>query len=246
MKTAAHGVAWAAVSALAACGGGGSGGSDDGTSTAQSAVSVVLSPASITASFPGGGTAALDQPTANVTATVTNAPSGSVYAMVVDSGNVLQPGAHDVVANADGTYSANLTYERQIPVGTYTGTFTLKLCQDSACATPYRVVGGTLPYTVTVTPAATFTATVDGVAQPISSVHGREGDTLVVQASQPVDWSTAQGGAFASAVSTTTTTWTGTLHYGMSQSGETGDLEIAVAYRPDDNYSSTLNIAVTQ
>src|SRR5581483_11295237 len=116
----------------------------------------------------------LNAPGTTVTATVANPPSTPVYVVVTDSGQGLRQGASAVFANADGTYTGTLYYDMSLAPGTYTGTAQLKLCKDSACNAAYRVTGGALSYTVTVTPAATFSVTVNGVAKSFTQANTGE------------------------------------------------------------------------
>lgn len=133
---------------LGGCGGGG-GGDNGYNDESWTNVSVSLSPTSISTTFSeSGGTPA----GVTITASLFDPPTTSVYAYITADSNVFTAGPQTVTANGNGGYSATLSFNTSVAPGTYSGFLTLKLCKDSACASQYVVSGGTLPYTVTVTP----------------------------------------------------------------------------------------------
>ncbi|TFV90283.1 hypothetical protein E4K72_21040, partial [Oxalobacteraceae bacterium OM1] len=161
-------------STLAGCGGGGGGGAAGATSsgTVNAAASgtgftVSLTPASINASFPAEQQALQLPYPPNVDITASVVPSSvstPVYVYLVDPAGVLVLGKQTITKDSAGHYSAKLLFNQSLPAGTYTGKLQLQICQDAACATPYAVTGGTLPYTITVTPAIAISAKINGVA----------------------------------------------------------------------------------
>lgn len=238
----------ASSSALVACGGGGG--------SSEPAVQVNVSASAVSISYPSN-TRPLNAQMSQVTATVVNPPTTRAYAAIQDSGHVTN-GQGYVVANQDGSYTATVYYDLTLAPGTYTGTFQLKLCKDAACGSTYAVQGGSVAYTVTVTPTATFTATVNGVARTLQThvmqgfadlpltLELKAGDVVSLTASQPVSWGYSTSGAFASNVTQTTTTWTGTMQYGTSTPGATGTVDLDAAYLPDQQFSSAISLDVTQ
>lgn len=141
--------------ALSACGGGG------GTTAAvadPTPAQVVVSPATtflpakLTNSAVAGTSSAL-----TVTATVVRpadfAPSASVHAFIVDVAGVLLP-TTQITRTSATEFSATLYTAATLTPATYKGNFTLKLCQDAACATQFPGSPVQLPYELTVTAPA--------------------------------------------------------------------------------------------
>jgi hypothetical protein len=108
-----------------------------------------------------------------VSATVAPVPTTPTYVFLLDSGNVVVPGSVTVTANGNGSYSAHLPLKNTLVAGSHAGTFTLQLCRDAACASPYTLTGASVPYTLNVTPQVTTTATavikVGGATQAITA-----------------------------------------------------------------------------
>ena len=237
-------------SALAACGGGDGGGGASGNDS-QTPAQLTLSASTATATYPAN-TRALNLLFTQVTATVANPPA-KPFVVIQDSGHVLG-GASEAYMNADGSITANFYYDLSLAAGTYTGTFLLKLCADAGCSNTYPAKGNSVTYTLTVTQPATFSVTVNGVPTPLQqfiSDQGpaaalKAGDIVSIQASQPVQWDASMGSAYADNVTSTTTSWTGTMRYGVSEPGQTGSLELDASYLPDNKFSSPLVFDVTQ
>jgi hypothetical protein len=89
-------------------------------------------------------------------------PSEAVFVRVLDSGHILVPGPVGITENPDGTFFALLPVNTNQSIGAYSGTLSLELCKDAACAGKYLLSGGTLPYLINLTghPTATATAVV--------------------------------------------------------------------------------------
>lgn len=72
-----------------------------------------------------------------------------LYANAQDATGVILP-AVDVAANGDGSFTLQLTTNFSVAANPFTGTLTLNLCRDSACATPLEVPSVTLPFSISV------------------------------------------------------------------------------------------------
>jgi hypothetical protein len=165
----------------------------------------------------------------SVSATLNPVPTTTPYVFVLDSGNVLAPGSVTVTANQNGSYSAALPLRSNLVAGSYEGNFTLKLCRDMGCSTPYTLTGATLPYTLNITPQATTTATalikVGGVTQAIPptldgygvkhyAISVPTGSTLDMQTSMDIaSWTFSGSGTLPTQryVSVTTSGYAGTF-----------------------------------
>ncbi|MBV7537260.1 quinoprotein amine dehydrogenase [Duganella sp. sic0402] len=154
---------------LAGCGGGGSsgGGGGGGGSPTTPVVTPALSfnPATVTGSVVAGTALA-----SNVIATVARPAdfaNATVYAMVVDTAGVLQPNVQ-LVRDSDTQYHALLQTSATLAANNYQGSFSVRLCRDSACASQFPGSPVALPYNITVTPAGatTFSAV---PAMPLTS-----------------------------------------------------------------------------
>ena len=155
---------WRAVAFLlgvAGCGGGGEDGGGDGS------IQVTCSPARITTYLTSWETGQ----GLVVRASLSPVP-GTSYPQILDSGSVLVAGSTYVTENSDGTFSANLPIRNDLAPGTYTGTFTLRLCKDYACTGTYPLTGNVVPYTIKKTPPATTTATADFKVDGVSAGTG--------------------------------------------------------------------------
>jgi len=107
-------------------------------------------------------------------------PTGTLFVSASDkAGAIAAPVA--VTANADGSYVLALETTAGTPAGHYTGDITLKLCADTACATPQAVASVAVPYDLTVLAS--------GTAWP-----GDRLTPLTPWADVP-DWTTFQGNA---------------------------------------------------
>ncbi|NYE61948.1 hypothetical protein FHW58_003155 [Duganella sp. 1224] len=145
---------------LAGCGGGGGGGggtTGGGTTTPATSPALTFTPAAFTGNVTAGTSL-----TANITANVTRPgdfTNASVTAVVVDSAGVLLPNMQ-LVQDSASQYHAVLQTAPSLAAGNYKGSFSVRLCRDSACASQFPGSPVALPYDITVQPAgsATFTA----------------------------------------------------------------------------------------
>lgn len=226
------------LSVLSACGGGGG-------SSSPSSIEVTLDPKPLTASWldrwvPGPLT---------ITARLSAVPTGTVYPVVVLDQAVFVPESVTVAQVDANTFSMNITPVNGLAVGEYSGNLTLRLCKDVACASEYTLVGGTLPYTLTVRPTLAVTVAIDGVLQtdfagdpyealsdwPLAFDIGT-GVTVELTSHAPVQWVTDTHGqdATITTLSSTSTTWRGTI------SGSPNATGLSIVAIPDDqNQTST-------
>ncbi|RFP12150.1 quinoprotein amine dehydrogenase [Duganella sp. BJB475] len=134
---------------LTGCGGGGGGGNSS-ADPSPPAVSPALSfnPDTVRANITAGTSTPL-----NVIATVARpadfANASSVLASVVDSNGVLLPNAQ-LIRDSDTQYHAVLQTAPSLAAGSYTGSFTVRLCRDSGCATQFPGSPMQLPYSLQV------------------------------------------------------------------------------------------------
>jgi len=239
---------------LFACGGGGG-------SSAAPAFTLHFTPGQLTAQFFHNQTylqnTYANPVTAGVTGTIDPLPSGTLYVLIVVDAPVFvgDPAVSVLGGNA---FSLSLTPDTNLAAGTYTGNLTIQLFQDATATNPYSVTGGTLPYTLTVDPELTVTATIDGVpagvvfsssntavtsingstiywnpAQPAAAVDLTPGQVLELQASVPVTWYSPDQfypyGYLWQAPTVTATTLTQTIAAPPSgTTGITGNAYIAV------------------
>jgi hypothetical protein len=75
--------------------------------------------------------------------------TGTLTAKAADNAAVFDP-AVSVSASDGGSYSLSLTTSKTVPAGHYTGSVTLSLCGDSACANPQPVPSVSIPYDVNI------------------------------------------------------------------------------------------------
>ena len=200
---------------LAGCGGGGGGGGGGSSPTAPTASpALTFNPATVTGTAIAG--TAL---TANVIATVVRPgdfTNATVFATVVDSNGVLQPNMQ-LVRDSDTQYHAVLQTAPTLAANNYQGSFSVRLCRDSACASQFPGSPVALPYNITVAPAGSFAFTAVP-AMPLTA--------------------TAQSGATAPAsvavaISATGRSWTassGASWLKLSAASGAGDASLSVSY----------------
>jgi hypothetical protein len=135
------------LSSLAGCGGGG-GDTTPPTSRPPPppppAQVFAPSPAELAATFTTGA-----PPTLTVTLTPTPVFTATVFASISPASLMQAP---TVTLNPGGTYTVSLQPLNALAPGQLTGTLTIKLCYDSACATPAPGSPVTLPYWLTIVP----------------------------------------------------------------------------------------------
>jgi hypothetical protein len=184
------------VGALAACGGGGGGGEDSNTFELEFAVP------SLTFRLFAGDTVVEQQP---VSGTVSGGSSAAtVYVRVVDSGTAFG-GAPIIVGVNGSSFTTHLAPSTSLAAGTYTGTLTAELCKDSACTTKYDVSGGSLPYSVTVSPLLNIEVLVNGSSTlsvtstpptPVQNLHVASGSTIEIRSNIAVTVDAEEVGAW--------------------------------------------------
>ncbi|RZT08439.1 hypothetical protein SAMN05216319_3147 [Duganella sp. CF402] len=217
---------------LTACGGGGGGGgSSGGGTTPNASPALTFTPSTITASALAGTSL-----TMNVIAAVARPADFSgatVFATITDSNNVILP-TSSVVRDSDSQYHAVLLSAPTLAAGNYKGSFSVRLCKDSACASQFPGSPVALPYDLTVLPAgsATFSAT---PAMPLNA--------------------SAQNGAAAPApvsvaIAATGRSWTASSGAGwlkLSAASGTGDASLTVSYDAtglaQGSYTSSVSIS---
>lgn len=220
---------------VAGCGGG-----------SESSTTVTLNPDSISATF-AGNNQSVDMPGIDITASVSPPISSLVYPYVIDEKGVLIQGGQVVNQNVNGSYSTRLYFNRTLSSGIYTGTLMLKLCKDVACSSVHSINGGTLPYTLTVTPGIEIvSATINGVSASPSSLKVKSGDVVTLQSSVPVTWSTSSSGVILSDKRESSTEWTATLEYGLSVPGWMASLLVTAMTESSPTAQITTTINVTQ
>lgn len=174
-----------AVTILSACGGGGGGSTGKEPSGAAPAPPGVV-PAPPAEPPPASNSPALrfvpEKVTAtaeagtSVTATV-NATAlrpqdftSAVYALVVDSNGVILPNAR-VLAISATEYSAVLQTSPNLAPGTYKGSFSVRLCRDTACSSQFPGSPVDLPYEFTVTPPKASVLAAAAVTTLAANMH---------------------------------------------------------------------------
>jgi hypothetical protein len=178
---------------LTACGGGGGGG--DGTTTPTASPALTFNPASVSGNVSAGTSL-----TSNIIATVvrpSDFSNASVTAVVVDSSGVLLPNMQ-LIQGSSSQYHALLQTAPTLAVGNYKGSFSVRLCRDSACASQFPGSPVALPYDITVTPAgsSSFAAV---PAMPLTATVQNGGATatsVAVAITSGGSWTAASGAAW--------------------------------------------------
>lgn len=240
MSRMVFGISLMLAAGLISCGG--------GDPAKETPIAVNISPSTLTATYVGNGQS-LNQPYAHINATLTNLPSTPIYAVITQDRRLLQYDKYAIFRSLDGTFSTDLLFLGSMEPGHYQGNFTLNLYKDKEFTSPYPVTGGTLPYDITVTPGITFTASVNNISANISTgaaLNVKAGDVVQLQSSLPVGWSTAEGGAYADSVVTTSTSWKGTLRYGVSTPGSTGFMTVQGMTPNPPQFSASVSIFVRE
>jgi hypothetical protein len=105
---------------------------------------------------------------------------GALYVTATDPSGLILP-AVGVTANADGTYSLVLTTNPSVSPGVFSGSVTLRLCHDAACALPQDIPSIGVAFNIR-------------VLRPSDPWPGDNRTPLVAWAGAP-EWSTVQGNA---------------------------------------------------
>lgn len=208
-------VAKAIVLVLAACGGS----STKPAEPAVAPIAVTFQPTPFTASFAQGSFV----PPTPLNVSLSRLPDVPVSAAVVQDKPVL---AGTTIAafqvGTSNTFATSLTPSCQLSPGSYTGNLTLLLCTDPACSAPLPITGNVLPYSFQVAPGHVMTAKVAGAAVAglisqctASFFSATVGKVVDLVSSLPVTWQTSVGTSagvpVVSGVTTTSTTWSGTV-----------------------------------
>jgi len=144
---------------LAGCGGGGGGDSGGGSGatppptapqpTPSAGPALQFSPATVTSTIEAGQSATIS---VNATVLRPNDFTGNVFALVQDDTGVLLPGA-SIMASSPTQYTVLLQSAPNLALGAHKGTFSVKLCRDTACSAQYPGSPMALPYEFTVVAA---------------------------------------------------------------------------------------------
>ncbi|MDB6102353.1 MAG: hypothetical protein JWO52_2352 [Gammaproteobacteria bacterium] len=106
-----------------------------------------LTPSTLSVTFTQGSPSPL-----TISVTPATPFAGPVNVSLADPGNVLSA-AKSVTANSNGSYSITVVPAASLSPGHMTGTLSLNLCSDSACATPLAGSPVPVPYDFTILPA---------------------------------------------------------------------------------------------
>lgn len=127
---------------LTACGGGGGSGPDSGSPGPSAPPPYTLTPSTAQASFVAGWPTSI-----HMNARQTVAFSGIVYIKVtVDAAVVQSP--ITVSTNTDGTFLITATPLASLPIGHYTGNFTVNVCADANCNSQLAGSPFNVPYEI--------------------------------------------------------------------------------------------------
>jgi hypothetical protein len=232
---------------LAGCGGGGGGGgSGGGTTTPSASPALTFTPATVTATANAGTSL-----TINVMAAVAR-PSdfsgATVFASVTDSNGVILPSSN-VVRDSDSQYHAILLTSPTLAANNYKGSFSVRLCRDSACASQFPGSPVALPYDITVSPAGanTFTA-VPAMPLTASAQAGGAAPAAVTVAIGAAgrSWTASNGGAAWLKLSATSGTGDSSLSVSYDATGlAQGQYFANLTINSNDNQSVALPVALT-
>ena len=103
-----------------------------------------LAPSVLSATFTAGSPNVL-----TITVTPTTPIIGPVFVSLADPGSVLSA-ARSVTSNNNGSYSISVQPSSSLAPGHLTGTLSLNLCSDSACASPLSASPVPVPYDFTI------------------------------------------------------------------------------------------------
>ncbi len=181
---------------LQACGGGGG-----GSAANSNVITITKSVSTLT------GSAAYLQGTyqdsaavvsTEVSGTVSPVPTGSIYPEITLNGQGFVAANTTVTVNGDGSYNAVFKPDTSLQPGTYPGTITLALYKDAALTQAYTVVGGTLPFAVTITPMLSGSIFDNGIQAGSAftpqtfggqTIGIASGDIVEIETNIPTQWS---------------------------------------------------------
>lgn len=177
--------------------------------------------------------------TVTLYATLSPAPTSTVYVFLEDPQQVLVPGPLAITDQGGGSFSADLPIDGSLSVGQHNGNFNLHLCKDASCASEYTLDNSVIPYEFTVEPLVTGSFTINGVAvvptEGFDPMYGyrtyggitmTSGQTLAVTTSKAMDDSYDLGGLVTlsnvvkSPSTSAFTTWQATFTSGSSATKE--------------------------
>ncbi len=241
--------------ALSGCGGG------DSSSTAVPTVPVVdvpavpaaaspalsFAPVTLAATFSAGTSQALSA-AAVVTRPADFAGVANVYAYVVDDSGVILPTAL-VTQNSATSFSVRMSTVPTLSLGAHKGSFSIKLCKDSACATQFAGSPVALPYELTVTPPAlpqiTATASAPLAMTARAGADATTTDSVVTLTAAGRNWTLASGAAWLKPAVTSGSGNTAVAvkldPSGMTAGTYTSDL----SFKSDDGQSATVPASLT-
>lgn len=143
--------------------------------------------------------------------------ASTVYASIVDSRGVILPDAQ-VVSTGAASYSVVLHTAPTLAAGNYSGSFSVRLCRDAACATHFPGSPMLLPYVFSVSALPVFSAVPArslansvhlGAAAPASTIVNVKAADRIWRASTAAPWLALSGasgsgdGAFVASVDVT-------------------------------------------
>jgi hypothetical protein len=179
---------------LAGCGGGGGGGGGGGSTAPATSPALSFTPSSVTGTVTAGTSL-----TSNVIAAVarpSDFSNATVFAVVVDANGVLQPNVQ-LVRDSDTQYHAVLQTLPTLAAGSYTGSFSVRLCRDSGCASQFPGSPVALPYNITVAPAGSATlAAVPAMPLSATAQSGAAAPASVTVAISGRNWTASSGASW--------------------------------------------------
>lgn len=217
----AHAAPFLIAALLAGCGGGGGGGGTGGATTPDTSPALTFSPSTVTGNVPAGLTL-----TASVIASVTRPNDFSnttkVTALVVDSAGILLPNVQ-LVQDSNTQYHAVLQTAPTLAAGNYKGSFSVRLCRDSGCASQFPGSPVALPYDITVLPAGSGSGSFSAVPAMPLTASVKSGDPVAAGAAVAIatggdSWS-ADSGASWLKLSATSGAGNGSLTVSYDASG---------------------------
>ena len=205
-----------------------------------------FAPAILTASFSAGTSQALSA-AAVVARPADFAGVANVYAYVVDDSGVILPTAL-VTQTSAGAFSVRMSTVPTLSLGAHKGSFTIKLCKDSACATQFAGSPVALPYELTVTAPALPQIT--AAASAPLAMTARAGvttttDSVVTLTAAGRNWTLASAAAWLKPAATSGSGNTAVAvkidPTGMNAGTYTADL----TFKSDDGQSATVPASLT-
>jgi hypothetical protein len=193
----AHAAPFLIAVLLAGCGGGGGGGSSTGngggtTTPPVTSPALTFTPATVTGSVVAGTSL-----TINVNAAVarpSDFTNATVVAQIIDGAGILLPNMQ-LVQDSASQYHAVLQTAPSLAPNNYKGSFSVRLCRDSACASQFPGSPVALPYDITVQAAggASFSAVPAMPLTATAKIGGAAPASVPVAITSGGSWSAASG-----------------------------------------------------